>query len=132
MNKVIVCLLFSIVVSLTISHSDVVGYDVLTAEYRGDKIQIKINLEEEKRIQAAVDKGHQPWRLEPIDVAYVALTAAINEKIEYETCSLISETSKDAIVTCKSKKTFTVHLKRIVREKGIWTATVIELGKSNR
>ncbi len=92
-------------------------------------IKLIVDLKKEKELQQEVDKGHQPWRLEPIDVAHVTLIATIDKNIAYENCTLTSETSSESIVKCKGVKTYIVYLKRLVRENGIWTAVQIETAK---
>ncbi len=90
------------------------------------KIVFAVDLEKEKQLQLEVDRGHQPWRLEPVDVAYAQL-ATIDKSIMYDRCQLISETNLEAVVSCKTTKRYVVHLKRLVRPKGIWTATNIQV-----
>ena len=89
-------------------------------------IKLAVDLKKEKELQQEVDKGHQPWRLEPIDVAY-ATTPTTDKKVAYENCTLISETSNESVVKCKGEKMYVVYLKRLVREHGIWTAVQIEI-----
>lgn len=91
-------------------------------------IKLNINLDEEKKLQTEVDNGHQPWRLEPIDVAYAIVIAKADKNVVYENCSPISIANTEAKVVCKSKgaKKYFVNLKRIVRPDGIWTAISIE------
>jgi len=88
--------------------------------------KLDINLEKQKRLQAEVDNGHQPWRLGPIDVAFAALTD-IDKNIKYENCNIDSKTNSKAEVICKgTTKSYLINLKRIVRLDGIWTAISIE------
>jgi hypothetical protein len=95
-----------------------------------ETIKLKVDLGVERKLQADVDKGHQPWRLEPIDVAHAALTMEANKNIKYENCKLISQTDSDAVVECtEMNQLYIAHLKRLVRNKGIWTATEIEIMK---
>jgi hypothetical protein len=88
-------------------------------------VKVDVNLEEQKRLQAEVDNGHQPWRLETLDVAFAALTD-IDKSIKYENCNLSSKTNNKAYVVCKGTKSYLVNLKRIVKPNGIWTAVSIE------
>ncbi len=130
MNKMLL-VLFAII-SLIISCSK--GDDSTTNKSvdnqvtaTGQIIKLKVNIEEEKELQQAVDNGHQPWRLDPVDVAHVTLMG-VDKNIVYENCTLISETGNESIVKCIGAKTYVVYLKRIVRTKnGIWTATQIEI-----
>lgn len=103
------------------------GFDIKESE----KMKLSVDLEEEKKLQLAVDRGHQPWRLLPIDVAYAALLANnIGGDILHENCSLVSEADNVAIVKCRGARSYIVHLKRLVKPGGIWTATDID--KINR
>jgi hypothetical protein len=90
------------------------------------KIELKIDLTDEKKLQTEVDNGHQPWRLEPIDVAYVALSN-IDKNVIYEDCHLIYEKDIEAKVKCKNSKNYLVYLKKLIRPDGIWTAISIEV-----
>jgi hypothetical protein len=90
------------------------------------KIELKIDLENEKILQNEVDEGHQPWRLEPIDVAYAALST-IDKQIHYENCHLINEKINEAEVNCRNTKNYFVYLKKLVRPNGIWTAILVEM-----
>src|SRR5271169_2540282 len=56
-----------------------------------NKIIMKIKLDKEKQLQTEVDKGHQPWRLEPVDVAYAAV-ASIDNNVKHKKCQLVTET----------------------------------------
>ena len=93
------------------------------------RIQLSVSLEEEKKLQAQVDNGHQPWRLEPIDVAHATLLSLVDKNIDYKKCALITQAESGAMVRCEGTKTYLVHLKRMVRREGIWTATEIEITK---
>ncbi|MDA8162845.1 MAG: hypothetical protein M0022_08105 [Desulfobacteraceae bacterium] len=90
------------------------------------EIQITVNLQEEKKVQRAVDKGHQPWRLDPIDTAHVTIIK-IDNTVPHESCMVISETEIEAYVKCKGRKRYIIELKRLIKPKGIWTATAIEI-----
>ncbi len=107
--------------------------DVITnksAEHRtstnNQVIKLAVDLKKEKELQQEVDKGHQPWRLEPLDVAYATIPTT-DKKVAYENCTLESETSNEAVVKCEGEKMYVVSLKRLVREHGIWTAVQIEV-----
>ncbi len=91
------------------------------------QITLPLDLEKEKQLQAEVDKGHQPWRLEPVEVAHSAIIASLNTTVPIEKCSLLSKTDHEAIVTCTESKSFTVTLRQLIRPKGIWTATDIRI-----
>lgn len=89
-------------------------------------VEIPVNLNEEKEIRGSVDQGHQPWRLDAVGVAHVALIS-INKEIKYEDCKLESAREPDAtVIARKGKAIYQVYLKRLVRPDGIWTAIKIE------
>ncbi len=90
------------------------------------KIEFKIDLTDEKKLQTEVDNGHQPWRLEPIDVAYASLSN-IDKNITYKDCHLIYEKDIEAKVKCKNSKNYLIYLKRLIRPDGIWTTISIEI-----
>lgn len=89
-------------------------------------IDLKVDLDEQKKLQTEVDNGHQPWRLEPVDVAFAALVT-IDKNIDYSNCQLNTAKNIEAEVICKGTKKYRVYLRRMVKPNGIWTATVIEL-----
>jgi hypothetical protein len=90
------------------------------------KIELTIDLAEEKKIQVEVDNGHQPWRLEAVDVAYTAIVN-IDKKVNYKNCRLMAEEDTEAKVECKNENNYHVLLKRLVRPNGIWTAVSVEV-----
>jgi hypothetical protein len=91
------------------------------------RIIMKIDLVKEKQLQTEVDKGHQPWRLEPVNVAYAAV-ASIDNNVKHKKCQLATETDYEAFVSCKNVKIYLVRLKKLTRIKnGIWTATDIQI-----
>lgn len=95
-----------------------------------ERIKLNVDLDAERKLQAEVDKGHQPWRLEPLDVAHAALITEANKNIKYENCKLISQTDSDAVVECaEMMQLYRAHLKRLIRNNRIWTATEIEILK---
>ena len=84
------------------------------------------NIRDERRLQQSVDNGYQLWRLDPIEVAHAAL---ITKGIEAskEDCEIIEEHAKHVAVEAGGEGYgFVVHLKRLVRDDGIWTAIEIE------
>jgi hypothetical protein len=102
--------------------------DVVSAVWTlRSQIALPLDLEKEKQLQAEVDKGHQPWRLEPVEVARAALIVGLDSTVPIEKCSLLSKTDHEAIVKCTDSKDFTVTLKQLIRPKGIWTATDIRM-----
>jgi len=118
-------MLFSslIILSLLICVNNIASCE---SNIKSKKIfKLDVKLEEQKRLQSEVDNGHQPWRLEPLDVAFAALTD-IDKNIKYENCNLNSKTNSKAEVICKGTKSYLINLKRMVRSDGIWTAISIE------
>ena len=95
---------------------------------KGEKIfRQKVDLEKEKKAQAEVDKGRQTWRLEPIVVAYVAVKTDVDKYVFYQSCSQFYGTEKETEVRCAARRNYVVHLKKLIRFDGIWTATSIEI-----
>jgi hypothetical protein len=136
MNKIllILCIIISLLISCSPRGKDSeTGKGAITNKSSESQIatdsqviKLTVDLKKEKKLQQEVDKGHQPWRLEPIDVAYATISTT-DKKVAYENCTLISETSNESVVRCKGEKMYVVYLKRLVREHGIWTAVQIEI-----
>lgn len=122
MNKLILGL-FIILFSLINCSREGASINAMTDKA---KIDLTIDLAEEKKIQAEVDNGHQPWRLDAVDVAYTALVN-IDKKVDYKNCHLIAKENSEAKVECKNENNYHVLLKRLVRPNGIWTAVLIEV-----
>jgi len=91
------------------------------------RIELKVNLKEQRELQNAVDNGHQPWRLDPIFVAYVEAGPNVDKSLKCEDCRIKSERNAEAEVTCKGVKNYIVELKRLIKPApdGIWTAISI-------
>lgn len=89
----------------------------------GDEI-IELDSDMQEKLQLEVNKGHQPWRLEPISVAYSALSLIANG-VSYENCKLLFEKGNKAFVECRENIIYRILL---VKEDSIWSAVVI--GKS--
>lgn len=92
-------------------------------------VMLHPSIEEETRIQQAVDNGGQTWRLNSVDVAHASLVSqGINIRIE--DCKLLKEDAGHAVVHVQSEDNdLNVHAERLVRPGGIWTATQIEVNK---
>jgi hypothetical protein len=90
-------------------------------------LTLKVDLKEETKLQEAVDAGHEPWRLEAIDVAYEAIISNVDKNAKYENCTLLSETQDKALIRYKGSKTYLITVKKLVKpnKNGIWTATEI-------
>lgn len=122
---------------VTISCVYVYGCEGMTGSNSVDKdnpenrkpkmMTLYTDLDEEKRLQQAVDNGGQTWRLNPVDVAHASMVSqGVNVRIE--DCELIKEDGSHAIVEIHSKAgDFNVHADRLGRSDGIWTATQIEI-----
>ncbi len=92
--------------------------------------RLKIDMSEQRKLQAAVDGGHQPWRYDAVNVGFVA-AKEINGQIEYDDCKEKDVYDIDATIICRRPPhVYAVHLKKIVRPDGIWTATSVETIKS--
>lgn len=117
-----------LLISLFIILFSLAGCSKEVASINADKktIELPIDLAKEEKIQVEVDNGHQPWRLEPLDVAYTALTT-IDEKVDYKNCRLITKENTETTVECKNENKYHVFLKRLVRPNGIWTAVSVEV-----
>jgi hypothetical protein len=93
------------------------------------KLILKVDLKKETKLQEEVDAGHEPWRLEAIDVAYEAIIRNVDKNAEYENCSLLSETQNEALIKFKGEKTYLVTVKKLAKpnkKNRIWTAVEIE------
>ena len=91
-------------------------------------VMLNPNMDEENRLQKAVDNGGQTWRLNPVDVAHAnMISQAVNASIE--DCRLLKEDDKYAVVRVQAKdgKDLNVYLERLIRPNGIWIATQIEI-----
>lgn len=92
----------------------------------GQTIKLRIDYDNESRLQLTVENGYQLWRLNPIDVAHSALTDS-HEMADYNACKIEKMDEKHAVVTANYKETtYKVRLSRVVKPSGIWTATEIE------
>jgi hypothetical protein len=66
------------------------------------------------------------WRYEAVDVGFVA-AKGIDSSIEYQDCEAKYVDDGEAIVACHRAHLCLVHLKKMVRPNGIWTATSVEI-----
>ncbi|MBI3753118.1 MAG: hypothetical protein HY266_03610 [Deltaproteobacteria bacterium] len=110
------------------------GNDKITAKPAQDKsvriVKLNVDREEEERLQKAADKGYQPWRNNPVDVAHAALVNG-GANVAVKDCNLLSENGDEAVVAAKDKKgDYKVICKRVVKTGGIWTATEVEVAES--
>lgn len=93
-------------------------------------VKLNVDSEEEERLQKAADKGYQPWRNNPVDVAHAALVNG-GANVAVKDCNLLSEKGDEAVVVAKDKKgDYKVICKRLVKTGGIWTATEVEVAES--
>ena len=87
-------------------------------------------MEQELKLQKGVDDGHQPWRLNPAEVANLAVkNYASSSVLFYESCIILTSNDLDSIVQCGNYK---VHLTRFFGAKGIWTAVTIEITDNHK
>lgn len=91
-----------------------------------DEINISYNVEQERQLQKEVDKGHQPWRLNPAEVAHIAILVYASDSMSSENCVVSITNNLENTVHCNNYK---VYLKKLFGERGIWTATKIEIIK---
>lgn len=89
-------------------------------------IKLNVDMRSEKKLRAEVDAGHQPWRLEPIDVAVASISAQFDADVDSDKCVVTSESQEEAVVRCPSERVYYVKLKRLLRPNGIWTPVEIE------
>jgi hypothetical protein len=92
---------------------------------KGSIIKMEIDMAKERDLQAAVSQGHQPWRLDPVDVAFSE--AANDPKVTYESCSLVNQNPLDAEVKCTGTHIYFIQLKRLLTPDGIWTVISIRV-----
>jgi hypothetical protein len=120
MTRLIIITFLVPIVIMTFSNvahvNDIVDSTMLK---RGDLIEKKIDLNAERRLQEEVDKGHQPWRLIPLDVAYSEV--ADDPNVTYNKCKALKQTPSMADVECKGTQVYFIHLKRLLKPNGIWT-----------
>lgn len=89
-------------------------------------VKLQIDYDNESKLQLTVDNGYQLWRLNPIDVAHGALTDS-HQMAEYNACKIVKMDDKHAVVSTSYREAkYNVHLARVVKPNGIWTATEIE------
>lgn len=96
---------------------------VLQCNFYADEIKIPYNVEQERQLQKEVNKGHQPWRLNPTEVAHVAILVYASDSIPSENCVVFITNNLENTVQCNNYK---VYLKKLFGEKGMWTAVTIE------
>ncbi len=85
------------------------------------------DISEERRLQKAVDNGGQTWRKDPVEVAHAALISQ-GVNVTPSDCVIVLEDEDHAIVKAKARGgNYNVHVRRLVRPGGIWTATEIEI-----
>ncbi len=91
----------------------------------GRAVKLRIDMVREERMQREVLAGHQPWRMEAVSVAYVAVML-LDKSVREEKCSLIHREPTEAKVECRDSSSYVVSLSKLFGEDGIWTAIEIE------
>jgi hypothetical protein len=91
----------------------------------GAVVRFEVDIKEEQALQKEVEDGHQPWRLEPTDVAYVA-AVSIDKTVQYESCQITYEKANESRVRCEGSKPYIIRLRRLIKSDGIWTAVEME------
>ena len=121
-----------------VNDKRIIWYEPGTVEgdrYRNISIPVdrlwEVDLNKEREFQISADKGHQPWRLDPVSVAYAAVVE-VDRTAKFENCEVTCYTGNNkAHVLCKGIKEYEVELRRLIRttEHGIWTAVSVEVNK---
>lgn len=104
----------------------------VSAKEISPQVEVQYNVEVEKNTQKSVDKGHSPWRLDPVATTQVFVSLQISPSgiegeypIELNNLKLLNSDNEVAIVEVNDPDTniHTVYLKRLIRqeESGIWT-----------
>lgn len=90
-------------------------------------IAIDIDIGEQQKLQDEVDKGHQPWRLDPVMVSESYCEGYKKDNSSFD-CTMITLEEREATVICEGdKEKYIVHLKRLVKKDGIWTITSVDI-----
>ena len=87
-----------------------------------------ISMDNERRLQEAVENGYHVWRKNAVDAAHAAL---VNEgvNVTINDLKLLSENGKEAVVTAQDKRMthYKIICQRLIKPDGIWTATEIDM-----
>jgi hypothetical protein len=133
MNKIFIFSIIVIGLIISVNNTESIGRQndfapkSISNDHKTKKtIKLNVDLEEQKKLQAEVDNGHQPWRLEPVDVAFKELFT-IDRNIDYKKCRTDIIENSEAVVTCKSARKYYVNLKKMIRSDGIWTAISVTI-----
>ena len=95
------------------------------------EILIPFTLDKERKLQKEAGEGHQPWRLNPIDMARSAVISYANKNIKSKKCFLITQKNNEAIAQCNNLNVnYRVYLKKYFGKSSIWTATKIQIIKN--
>lgn len=96
-------------------------------QVKAREVAIMYDMEEERRLQAAFDNGGQTWRGSAVDVAHAALIQ-YGVNVKTSDCSVVEEGDKRAVVAARANDSdIRIHLERLVKPGGIWTATKFEV-----
>ena len=121
-------MLLALVLGLDLAHGspDPVATESKEAATPRKRLELRIDVKKEKKLQEAVDQGHQPWRLDAVTVAAVAIGAPGD--VHEEKCTEVSRRPDEAVVRCVGAPTKMVVLRKLVRiaPDGIWTAVEID------
>ncbi|MED3717976.1 sigma-E factor regulatory protein RseB domain-containing protein [Geobacillus thermodenitrificans] len=96
------------------------------------KVNVPVDLEQEKNDQKSVDAGSSPWKLDPVFVAQVFVSLQMSPEgitgdypIRYEDLRIVQNNGKEAVVEVNADNApiKRVYLKRLIRQDatGIWT-----------
>jgi hypothetical protein len=87
--------------------------------------KLAVDVQAERVLQAEVDKGHQPWRLDAIFVSIVFINKDWGEKLTVDQCRQDIRTEREVLVQCEGRRRYTVKLRRLFRVDGIWSPVEI-------
>jgi hypothetical protein len=83
--------------------------------------ELTVDVQAERVLQAEVDKGHQPWRLDPIYVSITVIHREWGEELSADRCRQEIRTEREVLVKCEGRRRYTAKLRRLFRVDGIWT-----------
>lgn len=93
----------------------------------------RIDMERLKELQRSVDEGHQPWRLDAASVACSEIAFPDDSKTCFRDSRVEYPSDIEAIVTfAATSNEYVVFLQRLVKPRGIWTATRIDIRPTAR
>ena len=126
-SKIKVNIVVLLICSVVISACNAKDGGKAQEEKSSNKVyKLNVDIDNERKHQAAADKGYQPWKRNATEVAEECL---INTGVGARSgeCKVLSDDGANAVVFVNTKDgNFKVTLKKLVKPDGIWTATEIE------